>query len=70
MKVYRKRMEQIGKGEVVAGDVRGWWRITDIDINSGGSVVMTGINTAIRTRVLSGSGQTSRTPSTTVFSTD
>lgn len=46
MKIYRKRMDRIVKGEVVAGDVRGWWRITDIDISSGGSVVMTGLNTA------------------------
>lgn len=45
MKVYKKRMGEIRRGEIVAGHVKGWWKVTAIDINQG-SVVLTGVNTA------------------------
>lgn len=44
MKVYKKRMGEIRRGEIVAGDVKGWWTITAIETKDG-SVVLTGVNT-------------------------
>ncbi|GAA2778132.1 hypothetical protein GCM10010470_09160 [Saccharopolyspora taberi] len=47
MKVYRKQMKDIVVGDVVAGDAKGWWRITKVDSwGSKSSVWLTGINTA------------------------
>jgi hypothetical protein len=46
VKIHRIAMKNIRKGDVVAGDVTGWWRVTRIDADRNGSIVLTGTNTA------------------------
>lgn len=44
--VYRKRMSEIRRGDVVAGEAEGWWRVTRVDHDRGsGTVVLSCTNT-------------------------
>jgi hypothetical protein len=46
VKIHRIVMRNIRRGDIVAGDVKGWWRITNVDADRNGSIVLTGTNTA------------------------
>ncbi len=46
MKSYRTAMRNIRRGDIVAGDLTGWWRITKVGADRNGSIVLTGTNTA------------------------
>ncbi|GAA2778144.1 hypothetical protein GCM10010470_09180 [Saccharopolyspora taberi] len=46
MKVYRKQMDDIHYGEIVAGDTEGWWRVLLADVRHDDTVVLTVRNTS------------------------